>query len=75
VITRQSINVRSRASRTATLIAQLPTATVLRVLGVETGFDDGLLWYRVEGDIDGSIIRNGYVRSDTVNQVTPCPVF
>jgi tetratricopeptide (TPR) repeat protein len=75
VITSQSINVRSRASRSATLIAQLPTATVLRVLGVETGFDDGLLWYRVEGEVEGSFIRNGYVRSDTVNQVTPCPVF
>jgi tetratricopeptide (TPR) repeat protein len=76
VITRQNINVRSRpAAGDTALVAQLPTGTVLRVLGVETGLNDGLLWYRIEADYSGIVIRNGYVRSDTVNQVTPCPSF
>jgi tetratricopeptide (TPR) repeat protein len=76
VITRQSINVRARPSAGQTpIVAQLPGATVLRVLGVEVGPNDGLLWYRIEADVSGAFIRNGYVRSDTVAEVTPCPTL
>ncbi|PJF25151.1 MAG: hypothetical protein CUN53_14245 [Phototrophicales bacterium] len=76
MITRQSINVRSRPSAGQTpIVAQLPSATVMRVLGVEVGPNDGLLWYRIEADVAGAFIRNGYVRSDTVAEVTPCPSF
>jgi tetratricopeptide (TPR) repeat protein len=73
VITPQSINVRSRATRNSQLVAQLPQGTVARVYAVEQGVDDGVLWYRIETEVDGTTIRGVYVRSDTVTEIDGCP--
>jgi uncharacterized protein YgiM (DUF1202 family) len=75
VITPQSINVRSRATRNSQLVAQLPQGTVARVFAVEQGFDVGVLWYRIETEIDGTTIRGVYVRSDTVTEIDDCPTL
>jgi hypothetical protein len=73
VIAPQNINVRSRASRDSALVAQLPEGTVAQVYAVQQGVDDGVVWYQIETQVDGTVIRGSFVRSDTVRQVTPCP--
>jgi LysM repeat protein len=75
VMSSQAINLRSRSTHDAAIVAQLPANTEMRVSAVEIGSADNVTWYRVETEVDGTTIRGGFVRSDQVEEITPCPTL
>lgn len=68
------INLRTEPSRFAEIIRPLVDDTRMDVLEVDPGLNnsDGFFWYRVRVFIPEGILF-GYVRDDTIAQVTACP--
>ena len=69
----QGINVRSGPSITANQVGSIPPATIVEVAGQQIGAQDGRLWFLVSVNLGTSASIRGWIRSDTVSQVEPCP--
>lgn len=66
-----AVNVREESNASSPLVVQMPNNTNMEAYDQEIGFDL-LVWYFIEVEIDGEDYE-GWVRSDLVEQVTPCP--
>ncbi len=69
-----AINVRTRPDVNATRIGTLPVGVAADVLEQQRD-PFGSVWYNVNATIEGSATINGWLRSDTVVQITACPLF
>lgn len=66
-----AVNVREESNASSPLVVQMPNNTNMEAYDQEIGFDL-LVWYFIEVEVDGEFYE-GWVRSDLVEQVTPCP--
>ncbi len=76
VLNDASIRIRSRPNISSQQLAVLASGSAMDVLEQERqeGLAEGPIWYRVRVNIDGSTII-GWVRNDTVSQLTECPAL
>ncbi len=65
------VNLRAESNASSELVVQMPNNTTMDVYAQEIGFD-GLIWFFVEVTVE-EVEYEGWVRSDLVEQVTPCP--
>jgi len=65
------VNVRVESNASSPLVVQLPNNTNMDVYDQEIGFDN-FIWFFIEATLDGETYE-GWVRSDLIEQVTPCP--
>ena len=65
------VNVREESNASSALVVQMPNNTSMDVYDQEIGFDN-FIWFFIEVTLDGETYE-GWVRSDLIEQVTPCP--
>jgi len=68
-----SINVRTRPDVNSTRIGTLPVGVAANVLELQRDAG-GSIWFNVSATIESSATINGWLRSDTVVQMTACPL-
>jgi len=69
-----AINVRTRPDVNSTRIGTLPVGVAADVLEQQRDAG-GSIWFNVSATIESSATINGWLRSDTVVQITACPLF
>ena len=67
-------NIRSRPTVNSDRVGFLRQGIAVDVLEQTREVSTGVIWFRVEYALDGALIR-GWLRSDTVIQLTACPVL
>jgi hypothetical protein len=68
------VNVRSEPSTRLSPIGRLPPNTAADVLRQERSASDGRIWYYITFQVESASI-SGWVRADTVIQMSACPTF
>jgi hypothetical protein len=67
-----NVNVRTRPDVNSTRIGTLPVGVAADVLELQRDAG-GSIWFNVSATIESSATINGWLRSDTVVQMTACP--
>jgi hypothetical protein len=68
------IRVRSDPSTRLSPIGTLPSGTAADVLRQDRSASDGRIWFYITFQVESAVI-SGWVRSDTVTQLTTCPTL